>query len=194
MSDLIYHGIVLAENSVFKNLTIETLDIDPTVLQIGKIWYNSIEKHFKYVSLDQHHNLIINSFANIDDIDITIINSSINSANVFLENSGNNGDVQFAIPDNTNVENVLNLIAAEISKIKTYLNNSLTSVSEYYLLAATNIITLDYQVILSRLLVLINGLEQPIAAYSLGTNSKSIIFEENIPATSYVKIISFNLI
>lgn len=194
MSSLIYNGLELSNNSVFKNLNIECLDIDPTTLQLGRIWYLKSEKHFKYVTLNNHNLLTINSFSNLEDIDTKITNSSINCKKVFLRDSDNNGDVQFAIPDDSNLEDAINLIAAEISKIKNYLNNGLTSVSEYYLTQTTNIITLDYTVSLSRLLILINGLEQPIAAYSLGSNSKSIIFTELIPVTSYIKVISFNLI
>lgn len=186
----IYHGVELANNSKIKNLEVEELITDPNPIRIGRIWYNTTSKQFKYTSLDNTNSIIIKAFVSFEDLIHYIKNSQIDSQNVVLANSATANNLVFSIPNNSNINVSIDLIAEEISKIKTFLNNSV-SIYEFYVTNNTNLISIN-NLNPNKLIILINGLEQPLNCYTINLNG--ITFSENLLPDSYIKIINFNLI
>jgi len=61
-----YHGISLADNSVIENLHIERLASDPTLLEAGRIWYNTTTKQLKTSVRDGDNNLVVKTYVDTD--------------------------------------------------------------------------------------------------------------------------------
>lgn len=187
----VFNNLKISNEEALKNLFIENLANDPNPVQIGRIWYNTTEDNYKYSTIDLLTNdVIIKHFPTIADIEQYILNLEINSSSIVLENSGNNNNVLFNLPTGSTIEESINLIAAEITNIKTFLNSRLINVSEFYFTSPYNTITLNHAVRI--LVLLINGLEQPESCYTIF--NRSITFQESLPIGSFVKIICSNSI
>ena len=58
-----FHGIQLANDGFIKALRVEIVDVDPSPIVAGRIWYNSIEKTFKISDLDFEDNIVIKTIS-----------------------------------------------------------------------------------------------------------------------------------
>jgi len=185
----------ISNEYALKNLFIDHVEIDPNPVQVGRIWFNTNEKNYKFSTLDLETNeLIIRHFPTLADIHEIVLEYQLDNSNrIILRNSGNDNDILFNLPTDSTIEESINLIAAQITKIKQFLNTGLTSISEFYFTGPSNTITLQYDIYPLHLLILINGLEQPIQCYNISSD-RTITFDEDVPIDSLVKIISFNKI
>ena len=48
----IFNGIQLAGNAWIENLQLESFTVDPTSVQPGRVWINTVERQVKYSTVD----------------------------------------------------------------------------------------------------------------------------------------------
>jgi hypothetical protein len=184
---IVYHGVKLAENSKVYNLEVEDILSDPSPIRIGRIWYNRTDRHFKYTSLDDNNGIIIKTFACLEDISPAILEAH----NI---NYPGYSSTTFTIPPNSNLETSLNLIIDEIVNIKQSLQNNFF-LEEFYVtepVVGNNILLSKDIINRNRLIILINGLEQPLLSVTIQPDNKTLHFTEDLNIGDYIKVVYFN--
>jgi hypothetical protein len=185
----IHHGIKLADNSEIYNLEIEKLINDPNPIRIGRIWYNRIEKLFKYTTLDENNNIVIETFASLESISSTILES-----HNITYNPLSSSNQYFNIPENTTVDNAINLITTQINNLYSKILTS-RFIEYFYITSQIDNITLTKEIHnKNNLVIIINGLEQSESSYSITTNNKTIHFTDLLPPNSVIKIINLEIL
>jgi len=66
------HGITMAQNSFIENMVVETLTADPTVVEAGRIWFNSTEKQYKASSLNASGAVVVTILGSKEELDAYI--------------------------------------------------------------------------------------------------------------------------
>jgi len=76
-----YHGIQLAQGAELRNAVVERLVSDPSPVEVGRSWFNTTEKAYKYSTTDATGALIIRTFTSKEALDaaVSALNSSIAS-------------------------------------------------------------------------------------------------------------------
>jgi hypothetical protein len=194
---IIYHGIKLAENSSIVNCEIESLSADPFPTRIGRVWYNTTDKVFKYSGLDQSNQIIIKSFDDFGGL-TTFIQDLVSTdpgkgANII----GYEGNINtfLTIPPGT-IKDSLDVITTELGILKNSLNN-LVVVDQFVITQdGPNTVTLSKVANdKNKLMVLINGLEQGETDYQLTTNNnQSQISFDLIYNNDKVKVVNFEIL
>lgn len=67
-----FHGIQLAQGAEFKNLVAERLAVDPSPVEVGRTWFNTTDKQFKFSTVDSTGALIVRAFATAEDLAIEV--------------------------------------------------------------------------------------------------------------------------
>lgn len=67
-----FHGIQLAQGAEFKNLVAERLAVDPSPVEVGRSWFNTTDKQFKFSTVDSTGALIVRSFATAEDMAVEV--------------------------------------------------------------------------------------------------------------------------
>jgi hypothetical protein len=185
----IHHGIKLADNSEIYNLEIEKLINDPNPIRIGRIWYNRIDKLFKYTTLDENNNIVIEAFASLESISSTILES-----HNITYNPLSSSNQYFNIPENTTVDTAINLITTQINNLYSKILTS-RFIEYFYITSQIDNITLTKEIHnKNNLVIIINGLEQSESSYSITTNNKTIHFTDLLPPNSVIKIINLEIL
>jgi hypothetical protein len=184
----IHHGIKLADNSEIYNLEIEKLINDPNPIRIGRIWYNRIDKLFKYTTLDENNNIVIETFASLESISSTILD-----AHNITYNPLSSSNQYFNIPENTSVDNAINLITTQINNLYSKILTS-RFIEYFYITSRIDNITLTKEIYnKNNLVIIINGLEQSESSYSIN-NNKTIHFTDLLPPNSVIKFINLEIL
>lgn len=194
---IVYHGIKLSDNSCIANCEIETFANDPVVVRPGRIWFNSSEKVFKYSGLTETNQVVIKSFSDYAGLTQFIDNLMSNAPGHGANMIGYEGisTPTINIPSSS-IKETLDTLVNELSTLKSNMNN-LVIIDEYVCNQEFNyIIDLTKRAYSkSKLLVLINGLEQHQESYNLYQDAnRSIVEIPYIFLDDKVKIINFELV
>lgn len=84
-----YHGISLAPGSYIQNFTIEQLVSDPVPLTLGKAWFNTTEKVWKYTTLDAANTIIVRTFTSVEALsaEVAMLNAIVRALDVKCSNA-----------------------------------------------------------------------------------------------------------
>lgn len=193
MKSIVHHGILeLAQNSFIANCEIEALEIDPTPVQIGRIWFNIEEKIFKYSGLDEANNIIIQTFSNNVEVNNFITNLQSSFGASLIGYSGNNINPNFQV-DANDLKSTIDILIDEISVIKSALLGELRIITEEFIVENeyTNQFILSKDILDSnKILVSINGMVQSSTAYTI--NSNMIDFIIPLATNDIIKIVIFD--
>lgn len=63
-----HHGIKLAQGSTIFNLVIQRVAANPTLLEVGRFWYNTTTKKYHLVNVDAKNNLVVETLATAADL------------------------------------------------------------------------------------------------------------------------------
>lgn len=194
---IIYHGIKLAENSSIVNCEIESLSVDPVPVRIGRVWYNTTDKVFKYSGLDDENQVIIKSFDDFAGLNEFISNLISSGPGKGASMIGYEGIINtfLSIPPGS-IKDTLDILTTELGILKNSLNN-LVVVDQFIITQdGPNTVTLSKAANdKNKLLVLINGLEQGENDYSLTTiNNQSTLSFDLIYNGDKVKVVNFEIL
>jgi len=131
----VFGGLEFAGNSMFKNLIIEQLDVDPIVNTPGRIWYNTNEKVFKCSVAETTFNddgttlerIVVKSFGSAEELNNFIqqlMNTETGQGSALIGFSGESGvNGKFSVPAE-NLETALKTIVKAIDADRQTIENN----------------------------------------------------------------------
>ena len=63
-----FHGISLAQGAAIANLVIERVAVDPVAPEIGRAWFNTVSKSFKFVMANEANTAVVVSYATATEL------------------------------------------------------------------------------------------------------------------------------